>query len=82
MAKEGKDNLGIAIAFASLNNKILNMDSKTYSNCETAIELTYNYQLTEHLCIQPDVQYILNPGMKRQYDNALIGMLRVNWNYN
>ena len=58
---------GLAFTSAFLSDK------KT----ETAIELFYQYQVTDNLVIKPDVQYIVNPaGMDFSVDNALVGMLR------
>ena len=39
---------------------------------ETGFELTYSDNLTPWLAIQPDVQYILNPGTDPAADNALL----------
>ena len=66
-SKEGLDMAGLAFTSAFLSDK------KT----ETAIELFYQYQITDNLLIKPDVQYIINPaGMEFPVDNALVGMLR------
>jgi carbohydrate-selective porin OprB len=49
----------------------------TDKKAETAIELFYQYQVTDNFVIKPDVQYIVNPaGMDFPVDNALVGMLR------
>lgn len=39
---------------------------------ETVLELTHRIQMNEWFYIQPDVQYIINPGGARQYSNALV----------
>ncbi len=66
-SKEGLDMAGLAFTSAFLSDK------KT----ETAIELFYQYQITDNLLIKPDVQYIINPaGMEFPVDNALVGTLR------
>ena len=39
---------------------------------ETAIELTYSAQLTDNFRIQPDIQYIINPGTDPSLKNALV----------
>lgn len=44
---------------------------------ETAFELTYSVQLTPWLRVQPDIQYILNPGMDPALDHALLFGTRV-----
>ncbi len=66
-SKEGDDMMGLAFTSVFLTDK------KT----ETAIELFYQYQVTDNLVVKPDIQYIVNPaGMDFQVDNALVGMLR------
>ncbi|MDO9152142.1 MAG: carbohydrate porin [Paludibacter sp.] len=50
--KNQQDVLGLAIAHGSFKNK---------SKSETAIELTYRYQLKRSIFIQPDFQFIINP---------------------
>ncbi|MGH8012608.1 MAG: carbohydrate porin, partial [Candidatus Binataceae bacterium] len=44
-------------------------------NYELALEMFYNLQLAPWVSIQPDLQYIVNPG--GQYPDALIGTLRL-----
>lgn len=65
-----KDEIGLAIAMADFN------DSKIKT--ETAIELSYKMKLHKHLTIQPNIQYIINPGDSPELiDNALVGILRI-----
>ncbi len=45
---------------------------------ETIVELTYKVQATEWLTVQPDIQYIFNPGASEKQDNALVAGLRFN----
>jgi porin len=44
---------------------------------ETAIELFYKIQILPWLAVQPDVQYIINPGGVSEQDDALVAILRV-----
>lgn len=39
---------------------------------ETALELTYRAQLTDWLAIQPDFQYVINPGLDPARDDAVV----------
>lgn len=65
-----KDELGVAIAMANFCTQSI----KT----ETALELSYKMPLHKHLCIQPTLQYIINPGDSAQaIDNALVGIIRI-----
>ena len=64
-SKEANDMAGLAFTSAFLS------ENKT----ETAIELFYQYQITDNLIIKPDVQYIVNPSGEN-IDNALVGTMR------
>jgi len=76
------DKMGLAVAHASTNNILLDNNQTKYTMCETAIELTYKYQLANQLIIQPDLQYIIHPGMKSNLDNAFAGIFRIQWTIN
>jgi porin len=40
-------------------------------DAEVAIELSYRAQITPWLALQPDLQYIVNPGFDGSVDDAL-----------
>lgn len=62
--------IGLAIAHARFQEGV--------SKSETAVELTYNLQVSEQMSIQPDVQYIINPsGTETKLRNALVGGIRI-----
>ena len=66
-SEEGNDMMGLAFTSVFLQEK----------KAETAIELFYQYQITDNLLIKPDVQYIVNPAaMDFHVDSALVGLLR------
>lgn len=68
-SKKGNDVAGLAFACVSLNSPGL---------CETSIEMTYRYAITDYFSIQPDLQYIINPsGSGEQLENCLAGNLRL-----
>jgi porin len=72
-SKQGKDILGIAIAHEHLKNK---------NGSETSIEVTYNYQLTKNIFIQPDFQYIINPaGTSETLDNCIAADIRFGFRF-
>lgn len=71
--KNTKDEFGIGISYLSLSKYLQNNFTK---NHETAIELTYKIELNEHFSIQPDIHYILNPGMVKGIENAFVATLR------
>ena len=49
-------------------------DARSY---ETAIEFTYRLSIDDRLLIQPDIQYIVNPGADRTLENALVLGIRL-----
>jgi len=67
--KRPHDVLGIAVAYAGIDRNVV--------GSETALELTYRYQVCESLYVRPDIQYIINPaGTGQKLENALVGFLR------
>lgn len=62
------DSLGLAIASAFASDAFRDRGA---SRAETSVELTYSVQLTPWLRLQPDLQYIVNPGFDQSLDNAL-----------
>ena len=44
---------------------------------EINLELTYFANITSHLSIQPDIQYVINPGLDGSLDNALVFGIRL-----
>ncbi len=74
------DTIGIGFGYARLSNGArdsLEAGGSDPSDAEMAVELTYQAQLTPWLVLQPDLQYILNPGSSKDLDNALVAGLRV-----
>lgn len=70
-SNKGNDMLGAGIACVHLQH---------HQHCETALELTYHFHLTEFLSVQPDFQYIFNPsGSTDNLKNAFVGNLRLNF---
>lgn len=64
----GHDILGVGATMAWLNDDYRR---------ETVVELTYRYDINEHIYLQPDIQYIMHPSSAYQYvDNALYMVLR------
>jgi len=64
------DNIGIAATWAHLSRY-----AQTPHSYELAIEGFYSAQITPWLNIQPDLQYIINPG--GTYQNALVATVQV-----
>jgi porin len=53
------DVLGLGVAHARFSDRVKRLDGRTH---ETAVELFYRAQLTPWLSLQPDLQFIANPG--------------------
>jgi carbohydrate-selective porin OprB len=44
----------------------------TATGAEMALEFTYQAQFTKWLAVQPDIQFIINPGGTQDLNNALV----------
>jgi porin len=69
MPARPKDILGISFQYVHLSES-----AELPKSSERALEAFYKYQFTPWAAIQPDLQYIFNPG--GQYPSALIGILQ------
>lgn len=81
---EREEQLGLAVASITNGNTFRRVQAELGSNVErheTAIELTYRVRALPWLALQPDVQYIINPGTDPALDNAWVVGLRfeLNW---
>lgn len=74
--------MGLALAYASANKSFPSLLQEDNAVCETTLELTYKTNIMKNLVIQPDLQYIINPGIDTGYDNALAALLRIHWSLN
>ena len=76
---EREEQLGIALASITNGNTFRRVQAELGSDFErqeTAIELTYRVQALPWLALQPDVQYVINPGTDPTLDNAWVVGLR------
>ena len=72
-----EDEIGLGVAAAHVGSHwVRSPESLGLADGETAVELTYAAQLSESFALQPDVQYIKNPGATRAVKNALVLGLR------
>jgi porin len=67
----GDDTFGVAMGYARVSDRAAGLDRDTNAfmhstspvrSSETFVEVTYQYQLTPWCQIQPDFQYVFNPG--------------------
>jgi len=88
----GNDAAGIALSYEGIGGAARRYSEelaaftgsgKTYATNETVIEATYNYQVAPWLALQPDAQYVVNPGAfiptsfaPRPLNNALVVGIR------
>ncbi len=75
-----EDQVGIAVAAVTLGylaRRALELAGEASDKRETNIELTYRTALAPWLTIQPDIQYIINPGARPALRDALLFGLRV-----
>jgi porin len=67
--KRPHDLFGMAVAYAGIDRNVI--------GSETALELTYSYEVCKNIYVRPDIQYIINPaGTGEKLKNALVGFLR------
>jgi porin len=57
--------------------KLYNSDDFTAVNpdalaAESVIELSHRFQLTPNIALQPDIQYVKNPGLSKNIDSAIV----------
>jgi porin len=69
------DEAGIAVAHARINDDVVSAGGR--DDFETTIEVTYSLQLNDIIRIQPDLQYIMNPGTAEGVENAFVVGVRV-----
>lgn len=76
---ERDEQLGIAIASVENGRPFRRAQAQlgsSFERHETAIELTYRVQALSWLALQPDVQYIINPGTDPSLEDAWVIGLR------
>lgn len=73
------DRVGIGVASAGISNdyrRLLREADESAPARETTWELTYRRDVSEHLAIQPDLQYVKNPAAAGHLDDAWVVGLR------
>ena len=76
------DTIGLAVVQSKLSDTYIKYHGKddqgnviTFTQ-ETIYELTYSIPVNKWLMIQPDLQYVLQPGMNVNNKNAVVGIIR------
>ena len=76
-SKTASDILGIGIAYAGTSSEVLGEFSNEFEGYELAVELSYALPLFDNVTLQPDFQYVINPGADKILDNAFLGFIRL-----
>jgi porin len=74
------DKLGFAIGYARNGNQWRDAaaaQSMATDAAEVALELTWQVALSEHVMLQPDLQYIINPDTNPALDDAIVAGVRI-----
>jgi porin len=73
------DEFGLAVAIARNGSHFIDQQQQNgvpVTGNETTLELTYLLQAGKHLALQPDLQYVIQPGTDPTRKNALVVGLR------
>jgi len=70
------DRFGVAVAWAEASEDY-RVSQATIDRREVAFELTYRASITDRVTVQPDIQYVVNPGLNPALDDALAVGLRL-----
>ncbi len=73
--ERSKDVASFGIASARNSNDYVDKNPG-FEYTETTLEFTYNAQITPWFSLQPDYQYVIQPGMNSELDNASVLSLR------
>ena len=79
-----EDQLGVGFGYAQLTNgarQTLELEGSRGVGAEMVLEFTYKAILTPWLYIQPDAQFIINPGGTQDLKNAFVIGGRVSVNF-
>lgn len=72
----GDASLGVALAHARASEYL-----RASASHETVLELTYDYPFSRHWRVQPDLQYVMQPGFNSDIDNAWVMSLRIAYHW-
>ncbi|MGL4599075.1 MAG: carbohydrate porin [Bacteroidia bacterium] len=75
--KRPNDVLGLAYAHMNASKTLVKKSEAPILSYESAVELTYQFIFGDHFILQPDAQYIINPGLDPTIENSFVGVVRV-----
>ena len=67
-----KDLLGLAVSYTKISNDYVVNNIPIHSGHETVLEATYRFWVNDSLHLQPDFQYIFDPGAFRHLPNTVV----------
>jgi len=73
------DQLGLAVAAAHVGEKLRSfrlLQGESLDNWEIAIELFFRTRINSAFSMQPDLQYIFNPGFDSSLKNTFVAGIR------
>ncbi|MCG8371318.1 MAG: carbohydrate porin [Proteobacteria bacterium] len=79
LGSRSEDEFGVAFAWAETSKNVRDLAGAVgpgLDNREVAIELTYRFPVADWLTLQPNVQYVMNPGLDPTLDDALAAGVR------
>ncbi len=78
-ASRDEDTLGLAYSHTELSHKPVDDSGRALrSHHEDVLEMTYEVVCSTHVSIQPDLQFIFNPGATEQARTAIVSGVRLN----
>ncbi|WP_172597721.1 carbohydrate porin [Sulfuriflexus mobilis] len=75
-----EDVFGVAVAHARASDDYIDTQRALLADpthAETIVELTYQIPVTDWLTVQPDIQWVHNPGFDKTIDDATVIGMRV-----
>jgi len=72
-----KDILSLGMVYSAINNKLNEKWPTRFTQSRSLVEINYKAMLGNHFSVQPDLQYIINPGANPSFSNCIVGMLRL-----
>lgn len=78
LASRKEDTLGLAFSHTELSHKLVDeLDRPLRLHHEEVLELTYQAAFGSHVSIQPDLQFIFNPGATKPAQTAIVTGVRM-----
>ncbi|MEM8683765.1 MAG: carbohydrate porin [Pseudomonadota bacterium] len=79
-ASRPNDEMGAALATAFTSSTLKNAGraaGQPVSAHESALEVSYRWQINRHIALQPNIHYVLNPGIDPNLDDSVVLGLRL-----